>query len=446
MKNYFILAFVVLMTITACSDKKNFARFAGTIENSSTDSIFLVRNGEEKTFVLQFGEFNDTLKINESGFYEIHIGRRTAQVFLSPGDSLFVSADMNDFEKSIVFGGSSEKENNFLAQKNLRMNEFQSNMRELYSSEPADFQKELLAFKEELDQQLEVEELNPEFKNLEKKNNYYFQQILLLQYPMAYKYFNRKEPELPTDFMNETETINLDDEEEFLAIPAYREFLKYSYGDLLGESESLEETLKLYKSINSGKIKDGMMGEGLLNRMESAHPDSRAYMDFIRENSNDKELIEIAEEIFAEVEKLLPGSPSPKFNYPDINGKMISLDDLKGNLVYVDVWATWCGPCLREIPSLKELQTDYSDKNIQFVSMSIDPKEDFGKWQKMVKDRELEGVQLFSDKDWKSEFVREYGIKGIPRFILIDQNGNILLADAPRPSDPEIRTLLDKHL
>ena len=64
----------------------------------------------------------------------------------------------------------------------------------------------------------------------------------------------------------------------------------------------------------------------------------------------------------------------------------------------------------------------------------------------MVKDRELEGVQLFSDKDWKSEFVREYGIKGIPRFILIDQNGNILLADAPRPSDPEIRTLLDKHL
>ena len=64
----------------------------------------------------------------------------------------------------------------------------------------------------------------------------------------------------------------------------------------------------------------------------------------------------------------------------------------------------------------------------------------------MVKEKALKGIQIFADNDLKSEFVQEYGIKGIPRFILVDQNGNILNADAPRPSDPEIRILLDKNL
>lgn len=117
---------------------------------------------------------------------------------------------------------------------------------------------------------------------------------------------------------------------------------------------------------------------------------------------------------------------------------------MKGKYVYVDVWATWCGPCLREIPSLKQVEKDYHGKNIVFVSLSIDEAKDHDKWKAMVTEKELGGIQLMAYKDWKSQFVEDYGILGIPRFILIDTQGNIVSADAPRPSEVKLRTMLDK--
>ena len=131
--------------------------------------------------------------------------------------------------------------------------------------------------------------------------------------------------------------------------------------------------------------------------------------------------------------------PSPQFtNYENHKGGETSLSDLKGKYVYVDVWATWCGPCKREIPFLKEIEKQYYGKNIEFVSTSIDVANDHSTWVEMVKEMQLGGIQLFADNNWKSKFVTDYGIEGIPRFILIDPNGNIVSADAPRPSDPKL--------
>jgi len=64
----------------------------------------------------------------------------------------------------------------------------------------------------------------------------------------------------------------------------------------------------------------------------------------------------------------------------------------------------------------------------------------------MVTDKELEGIQLMADNDWKSKFVTDYGIRGIPRFIIIDTQGNIVSSDAPRPSNSEIRATFDEIL
>lgn len=140
---------------------------------------------------------------------------------------------------------------------------------------------------------------------------------------------------------------------------------------------------------------------------------------------------------------LKKGTPSPKFNYPNTKGENVSLDDLKGKYVYVDVWATWCGPCKQEIPFLKELHNEYKDKNIAIVSLSIDKMEHKDKWLKMIADENLQGIQIMADKDWNSDFVTAYNIQGIPRFILIDKEGNIIDANAPRPSSPELKELLN---
>lgn len=137
---------------------------------------------------------------------------------------------------------------------------------------------------------------------------------------------------------------------------------------------------------------------------------------------------------------LKKGDPSPKFNYPNTKGVKVSLDDLKGKYVYVDVWATWCGPCKQQIPFLKELHEEYSGKNIAIVSLSIDKASNKDKWLKMVADQELTGIQIMADNN---DFAAAYNINGIPRFILIDPEGNIVDSNAPRPSDPRLKQIFN---
>ena len=142
----------------------------------------------------------------------------------------------------------------------------------------------------------------------------------------------------------------------------------------------------------------------------------------------------------------LNNTMSPSFDYENHKGGKTKLEDFKGKYVYVDVWATWCGPCRAEIPSLKSVEEKYHGKNIEFVSISVDVAKDHDKWKNFVTDKSLGGVQLFADKDWNSDFIKSYGINGIPRFILIDPNGKIVKSDASRPSNPELKEELDKLL
>ena len=142
----------------------------------------------------------------------------------------------------------------------------------------------------------------------------------------------------------------------------------------------------------------------------------------------------------------LNNTVSPTFDYENHKGGKTKLEDLKGKYVYIDVWATWCGPCRAEIPSLKAIEEKYHGKNIEFVSISVDVAKDYNKWKTFVTDKSLGGIQLFADKDWNSDFMKSYGINSIPRFILIDPNGKIVKSDAARPSDPELQKVLDSLL
>ncbi len=139
-----------------------------------------------------------------------------------------------------------------------------------------------------------------------------------------------------------------------------------------------------------------------------------------------------------ESEKDTEGKPAPSFTYQNVNGENISLSDFKGKYVYIDVWATWCGPCKKEIPYLQKVEEEFKDQNIAFVSISVDKEQDKEKWKNFVTEKNLGGVQLFADKDWNSDFVKFYKIQGIPRFILIDPNGITVDADASRPSEPAL--------
>ena len=142
------------------------------------------------------------------------------------------------------------------------------------------------------------------------------------------------------------------------------------------------------------------------------------------------------------------GILSPKFeNYMDVKGGEKSLDSFKGKYVYIDVWATWCRPCIQQIPYLQALEKEYHNKNIEFVSISTDESRRSGgsweaaekKWRGFIKKRNMTGVQLWSGQDYS--FQQAYQINSIPRFILIDPEGKIVEANAARPSDPALKSL-----
>lgn len=141
------------------------------------------------------------------------------------------------------------------------------------------------------------------------------------------------------------------------------------------------------------------------------------------------------------------GEKAFEFNFKDNTGKMVSLKDFRGKVVYIDTWATWCGPCKGELPSLRKLEESYkNDSRIAFVSISIDEEKDTQKWVDFVREQELGGAQLHTP-GWNSDFIKYYKINGIPRFLLIDQDGNLVTADAPRPSSgDEINNLLKKTI
>lgn len=185
--------------------------------------------------------------------------------------------------------------------------------------------------------------------------------------------------------------------------------------------------------------------DSILNSYDNL--DSTLYAGMNKQNS---QLITYFKSIYDQNLRMGKGRPSPTFNnYLNVKGGTKSLSDFQGKYVYIDVWATWCGPCVVQFPYLKELKKDYKNKNIVFVGISTDEARRNGgsweaaetKWRNFVKEKNLGDIQLWSGKDYS--FQQAYEITGIPRFILIDPEGNIVDANAPRPSDPALKQLLN---
>lgn len=178
--------------------------------------------------------------------------------------------------------------------------------------------------------------------------------------------------------------------------------------------------------------------------------DSTLYDGMLKQNT---QMVSFFENAYAQNAIMGKGKPSPKFeDYVNIKGGKKSLEDYKGKYVYIDVWATWCGPCIQQIPYLQALEKEYKNENIVFISISTDESRRSGgsweaaekKWRTFVNEKDMSGVQLWAGQDFS--FQQAYQINGIPRFILIDPQGNIVDANAPRPSDPRLKELLNSLL
>lgn len=116
---------------------------------------------------------------------------------------------------------------------------------------------------------------------------------------------------------------------------------------------------------------------------------------------------------------------APEIVMQGINGKAIKLSSLKGKVVLIDFWASWCGPCRKENPNVVRLYNLYKDKGFTVYSVSLD--EDPAAWKAAIKSDGLSWPNHVSDlRGWKSPVVQQYGFDGIPHTVLIDKNGKVI--------------------
>lgn len=122
------------------------------------------------------------------------------------------------------------------------------------------------------------------------------------------------------------------------------------------------------------------------------------------------------------------GAIAPELEFPDPTGKMRKLSDLRGKVVLIDFWASWCGPCRRENPNVTRIYSEYHDKGFEIFSVSLDG--DADSWKRAIEADKLVWPNHVSDlKKWQSQAAAIYGVRSIPSTFLLDKEGRIVQRD-----------------
>jgi len=439
MRNLLLILLLPIL-VFACSQGGD-VEITVNVSNKKSNKIKLYVLDEEYQLELdESGRAVKNITIPQKTYAYVYSNNRSFTIYLTPHKNIDISLDANDRARRIFLYCDDNGINSYLAtERNI-------NYGSSYASYRFNEKSYLDKLKNNIDKKREYlvsKKLPSDFTVLEKERISYKAIEDIFFYPVYRRYFTKKKDYIASKPYNRFIDSMFIERPELLVLQPYQDFLiryvekkalktRSNNKTLLSISRQIDYVLE---NVESPKIKDFLINafaypfikqKGIVGNDDIV----KAYRDNVSDSRYKKRFMSVVER-YKGLEK---GKLSPYFSFKDINGDMVSLKDLKGKYVYIDVWATWCKPCKHEIISFQRLIREYRDRNISFVGISLD--DNYHQWQNFVERRKLKGIQLYADKN--ESFSDDYVINTIPRFILIDKEGNIcLLYTSPSPRDVE---------
>ncbi len=433
----------------------------GTIEKM-VFNLYEIDNGEMKQLAsspTNNGYFGFAFTPEKEGYYVIAQNDRARTYryifYLKPGDALSFEIEKDNFK---LTGNNNTEENKAIEAWHNFVYPAESKAIYHFYYKDNTFKEFFPMFENMLTRAKALPKTqtgNPKFNaSFEDFKKYNLTEIGIA-YPRVFKHINPRK----NDYSNFHKSINIADltqKASILNYPNALEFIKEYYiagiytnpdisEDKLGDYIINAEKTLIEKSLITN---DTVRGEMVINGCKTikTYLGIKLYEQTYRKYLATYEQKKRLDAIMAKYNKEPQYTEAINFRFEDVNGKQVALSDFKGKVVYVDVWATWCGPCNREIPYMVKLEESYhNNPNIVFMSVSIDSRKDYDKWKNMLKEKGMCGIQLFAGER-EAEITKSYAITGIPRFMLFGKDGKAIYTDAPYPSSFEIKAVIDEAL
>ena len=447
------ISLLVFLMITGCSSNKEESPktvvMQGELINFNNATKILSARGSlasltgDKHIELSVdgnNRFSTSFVLEKEGYYSV--GRN--QLYLSPGDSLVVSLDYMDPNKA-TFEGIGAEVNRYLMDVPFpKSGSYLSGGRQVKTPDVQDIVK--LAEIENTSRLSKLESVNnasAQFKEFEKLRLDLDFINTLESFPIyaSFKdYFEFNDENWITtmtpvlELLNE-KSANLD-QNKYMDHPSFRDMLGvfgnekfrssgfFTSFNLSPEMREFQKTESFIYSLKNAGLVDSIVVQSKVVMADLKNTDYQNAIKYTLSSYNSLE----------------PGNAAYDFVMNTESGEKHPLSQYKGKIIYIDFWATWCGPCIAEEPAYEKLKEDYKGTNIEFLSISIDT--NVKAWEKYIQKKGwTEKTYLISQAE-----LTDYKINGIPRYLLIDENFNIITAFAPRPSEEKVRTMLNELL
>ncbi len=457
----FLFCFIAAVEVSAQNKKTKSlpTNVSGQISPAPQKGHFILQHhGRADTvLVAADGTFKMAIEQQDANYYTVVLGKQSLGIYLLPMDNLVMKLNGNLPSNNPVFEGSSSAYCTYLLQQKVH-DKTNANFGRMGTMDPKTFMREMDSTENVMTTLLEIENAKHKFispfVSAEKSAIQYAQANAYLLY--KYQSEEAKKTDLPEKIGVKTYSGDLNNEamryhDAFQSyatnVVNYNANLKYVLSankDYVHYCElKIEEVCSGIKSqLNRDVVFQGVMNQIL---QDAGSQDIRVAVSKFNACCTNEELKAKVRMIQSQYTSLYPGEVAPDAVCFDSTGQTIRLSDLRGKVVYIDTWATWCGPCKREIPELKKLESEFHGKNVEFISISTD--QNIDTWKSFINKQEMSGKQFHQSEKVEESVSKLYMVNSIPRFIIINEEGKIVSADAPRPSSgAQVRDILNTIL